>query len=166
MSESSPYKRGIVLLNDPAKARSRVKIEDEDGVRTFWLAWNMASAGASKSYNAPDIGSQVNCLIDWRGEDGCILGARYSEKDTPPASDGSLMKHLLQGGLDFEYSKSSGALKLKLTGGLTLEAPQINVKGNVDFSGGHVKSEGKRIDSTHTHGGIVPGNSSTDVPDT
>lgn len=165
MSGSSPFKRGVVLLNDPAKARSRVKIEDEDGVRTFWLAWNMPAAGNSKIYNAPDIGSQVNCLVDWRGEDGCILGARYSDKDTTPTGDGTLLKALLQGGLDFSYSKSSGALTLKAPGGLNFEAPNVTVKGNVDFSSGHVKSNGKRIDDTHTHGGIVPGGASTDVPD-
>lgn len=156
MSESSPYKRGIVLLNDPAKARSRVKIEDEDGVRTFWLAWNMASAGGSKTYNAPDIGSQVNCLVDWRGEDGCILGARYSDKDKPPTEDGNLLKHLMQGGLDFEYNKSSGGAVLKVPAGLTIEAP-LRIKGNVDFSDGYVKSNGKRIDDTHGHVTAPPG---------
>lgn len=156
MSESSPYKRGIVLLNDPAKARSRVKIEDEDGVRSFWLAWNMGGAGASKIYNAPDIGSQVNCLVDWRGEDGCILGARYSDKDKPPTSDGKLMKSLLEGGGDFTYNKGNGSLVLKLPGGLTIEGPEIKVKGNIDVTGS-MKANGKPVDETHRHKDVMGG---------
>lgn len=162
---NASYKRGIVLLNDPANGRSRVKIEDEDGVKTFWLAWNMPAAGKSKIFNAPDIGSQVNCLLDRNGEDGCILGARYSKADTTPTSDGNLMKALLEGGLDFSYNKGSGALALKAPGGLIFEAPNVTVKGNTDFTEGYVKSNGKRIDDTHTHGGIVSGPDSTSVPD-
>lgn len=154
---NASYKRGIVLLNDPANGRSRVKIEDEDGVRTFWLAWNMPSAGKSKIFNAPDIGSQVNCLLDRNGEDGCILGARYSKADTTPTSDGNLMKALLEGGLDFSYNKGSGALALKAPGGLTLEAPTVTVKGNTDFTDGYVKSNGVRIDDTHGHVTAPPG---------
>lgn len=154
---SAQFKRGTIILNDPARARSRVRIEDEDGTQSYWLAWNMPAAGASKIFNAPDVGSQVNVLLDRHGEDGVILGARYSSKDTPPTTDGNLLKAFMQGGADIDYHKGTGKLTMRLPGGLAIE-------GNVDFSNGYVKSEGRRIDHTHTHPGIVRGGASTDPP--
>ena len=57
----------------------------------------MAAAGGSKIFNQPDMGSQVNVLLDRHGEDGVILGARYSKADQPPTTNGKLLKALLEG---------------------------------------------------------------------
>jgi len=163
MTMNSPYKPGIVLLNDYARGRSRVTFEDEDGTRSYWLRWNSPFTGKSKFYNAPDIGSQVNCMVDWQGEDGCIVGASYSEKDATPTSDGGLMKAMLEGGLDFSYNKSGGGLTIKTPGVLTLEASNIITKGNVDLNNGYVKNDGVSIDKTHGHVTAPPGPSGPPV---
>ena len=131
---NSAYKRGIILENDDANARSRVRFADEDDTVSRWLYWNMPAAGKSKIYSAPDIGSQVNCVVDHNGEDGCILGACYSKQDPTPTSNGKLMKAVMEGGLDFEYDRA-GTLKLKLpakflldVGGTTFELTPAGVK--------------------------------------
>ena len=154
---SSQFKRGIVRENDPKTGRSKVEMVDEDGTQSFWLAWNMPAAGGSKIFNQPDIGSQVNCLVDRHGDDGVILGARYSKEDKPPTENGKLLKMLLEGGLDFEYDKAAGTLTLKLSA-LTIEAPAIT------FKGASLKHNAKNIGDSHKHGGIQVGASDTDVP--
>lgn len=41
----------------------------------------------NKDYWLPDVGEQVEVLLDANGEDGVILGAVYSDVDKPPFSD-------------------------------------------------------------------------------
>lgn len=116
MSENSPFKRGIVKELKPEKAQARVEFEDEDGVSSYWLSVNssLASGGASRTYAMPEIDSQVHCLIDWKGEDGCILGASYSDKDAPPATDANHLVGKLAGGMEWKYDKSAGTLDLNV----------------------------------------------------
>lgn len=118
---NSAYKKGIIRENDPKKGRSKVEFVDEDGTTSYYMRWNMPAAGKSKIFNQPDIGSQVNCVVDHNGEDGVIIGASYSEGDAPPTEDGSLMKMALEGGLDFDYDKGSGKVVIKAPGGFIIE---------------------------------------------
>ncbi|MBK9083232.1 MAG: phage baseplate assembly protein V [Rhizobiales bacterium] len=161
---SAQFKRGVVVENDPKKGLSRVRFEDEDDVSSYWLAWNMPAAGGSKVYNAPDLGSQVNALVDRHGEDGVILGARYSEADAPPTQNGKLMKALMEGGLDFEYDKASGSLTLKLPAGLTIEAGSVSIKGPVAVTGASMTHNGANVGETHRHGEVRSGPSLTGPP--
>ena len=142
---NSQYKVGIVRKNDPKKGRSKVEFADEDGVQTTWVRWNSPFTGKSKFFNEPDMGSQVNVLLDKHGEDGVILGASYNDDDEPPTQNGKLMKMLLEGGLDFQYDKASGALTLKLPAGLTVEAGSITLKS------GTLTHNDKNVGSDHTH---------------
>ena len=114
------FKRGIVRENDAANARSRVEFVDEDGTVSRWLDWNMPAASASKFYVAPDVGSQVHCLLDHHGEDGTIIGARYSKEDRPPANNDKHIKGTFEGGLDIAYDKSTGALTINTPKSITL----------------------------------------------
>lgn len=150
--KSAQFKRGTIKENDAKTGRSRVEFADEDGVVSHWLAWNMpAAGGGSKIFNQPDIGSQVNCLVDRHADDGIIMGARYSKQDAPPTQNGKLLKMLLEGGLDFEYDKAAGTLVLKLPAGLTIEAGSVTIKGAVAITGASLIHNGKNVGSTHTH---------------
>jgi phage baseplate assembly protein V len=146
--KSAQIKRGIVKENDPKTGRSRVEFVDEDESVSHWLAWNMPAAGGTKIFHAPDIGSQVNCALDRHGEDGLILGARYSTEDTPPTQNDKLIKMLLEGGADFGYDKASGTLIFKLTS-IRIEA-NLTVIGDIDTTG-TLTNNGKNVGSTHTH---------------
>lgn len=162
---SAQFKRGEVIENDPKTGRSRVRFEDEDGVSSFWLAWNMPAAGGSKIFNQPDLGSQVNALVDRHGEDGVILGARYSDKDKPPTDNGRLVKALLEGGFDFEYDKGSGVLTLKLSAGLTIEAGSVSIKGPVAIEGAALTHNQKNVGSDHKHVDVMSGPATTGPPE-
>ncbi|MGH8709744.1 MAG: Gp138 family membrane-puncturing spike protein [Burkholderiales bacterium] len=57
-----------------------------------------------------------------------------------------------------------GNIEIKALAKVMLSAPEfevtadtIKIMGNVEFSGGSVKSNGKRIDDTHMHSGVDPG---------
>lgn len=113
---NSGYKRGIIRENDPENGRSKVEFIDEDGTTSRWLHWNMPAAGATKVYNQPDIGSQVNCILDHHGEDGTIIGAIYSKADRPPTSNGKLAKMAFEGGVTFEVDKATGSMKVTMPG--------------------------------------------------
>jgi len=47
---------------------------------------------------------------------------------------------------------------------ITIQAPTINLQGNVIQQGGTITSNGKHIDNTHTHGGVRAGGDSTAPP--
>lgn len=113
---NSGYKRGIIRENDPENGRSKVEFIDEDGTTSRWLKWNMPAAGATKVYNQPDIGSQVNCILDHHGEDGAILGAIYSKADRPPTGNGKLAKMDFEGGLSIDVDKATGSMKIEFPG--------------------------------------------------
>jgi phage baseplate assembly protein V len=100
---SAQYKSGVVMLLDGAKRRVRVKFEDEDGVQSSWLRVLSRGSKGMRQTHMPAIGEQVACLIDWRGEDGVIIGSVYSDADPSPTkadnvdhvtySDGTVDEH-------------------------------------------------------------------------
>lgn len=51
--------------------------------------------------------------------------------------------------------------------GFTMTSEGVSMKltkDGVDFTGGHIKHNGKSIDAAHIHGGVMSGASTTDVP--
>lgn len=110
---SAPYKRGIVREVDGAKHKARVEFADEDGVSSYWLHVLGVGAAKSKFYAMPAIGDQVACSIDWRGEDGCVLGSLYSEVDQPPTSDADEVKLQAESGAAVTFNLKTGVLRLE-----------------------------------------------------
>jgi len=178
------YKNGIVREVDGARGLARVEFPDEDGVASWWLSVNSGFTGGSKSYAMPEIGSQVACLTDERGEEGLIMGAIYSEKDLPPSIDANEIVQILAGGREERYNKTTGEMSIKQSAPLMLEigaakaviAPAsiaLSVGGvsltitdrGVEIKGGQITHDGKNIGSTHKHGGVEAGGSTTQPPE-
>jgi phage baseplate assembly protein V len=112
--KNSPFKRGIVVKTDASKVRAKVRFSDEDGNVSYWLNVNQPASGSNKSYRMPDVGSQVNCLIDWDGEDGTVLGSAYSEADSPPTTDGKHLMEKFDDGTVFKYDRGSSTLTITI----------------------------------------------------
>lgn len=162
---NASYKRGIVKENRPGK--SRVEFADEDGTVSYWLTWTNGAAGASKMFNAPDVGSQVNCLIDEYGEDGTILGASYSEVDTPPTQNLKHAKMVMEGGLDVEYDKATGVLTIVSPTSIVFKVGGFVLTigpGGLDADNGYIKNDGHRTDKDHVHDNSTPGPGTTGKP--
>jgi len=177
------YRNGIVRQVDAKTGRARVEFPDADGMASWWLDVNSGFAGASKSFAMPEIGSQVCCLTDDRGEAGVIFGAIYNDKDTPPQAGADEIVEELAGGRQTRYNKKTGERTVKQTAPLSIEigsakaviAPDsislcvsgVSLKisaGGVEIKGGKVSHNGKNIGDSHKHGGVEPGGGATRPP--
>lgn len=178
------YKNGIVREVDGKRGLARVEFPDEDGVASWWLSVNSAFTGSSKSYAMPEVGSQVACLTDARGEEGLIMGAIYSEKDAPPSNDPNEIAQVLAGGREERYNKQTGEMFIKQTAPLTVEIGEAKAviapasialsvggvsltisAGGVAIKGGALTHEGKNVGATHMHGGVKAGGEKTQPPE-
>lgn len=74
---------GTVSAVDANRVQARVRLPECDNMRTNWLNVLQRNTQNNKDYWLPDVGEQVEVLLDANGEDGVILGAVYSGVDTP-----------------------------------------------------------------------------------
>lgn len=163
------YRRGIVAELDPAGVRARVEFQDRDGVVSWWLNVNQPGASANKLYSMPDEGAQVNCLVDEHAEEGCILGALYSNEDRPPISDPRHQHGALEGGLTFDYDRDTGILTITTSADMNIKAINIAIDGDVSIKGnltvegdiasrdGSVTHNDVNIGDDHRHRDVFPG---------
>lgn len=154
------YKEGIVKAAKPGFAR--VQFPDLDNLVSAWLPLVVRKSLRDKECFTLDEGEQVACVLDEYFEDGCVLGAIYSDADAPPVdSPDKLHFRFFDGGL-FEYDRASGTLTIEtsgpvnvIAGGLvTLKAPSVTVDtpeasftGNVTIAGGLNQGEGSGGDA-------------------
>jgi len=177
------YRKGIVREVDGKRGLARVEVQDQDGVVSWWLNVNQELASRSRSYLMPEVGAQVNCLTDERGEEGVILGSFYSDVDVPPTDNAALVKRDLRGGRVETYDKDSGEYHVVQTAKYVIDVGSAHVEiapdrivlsvGGVSltitasgaaFNGGKVSHDGKNIGSSHIHGGVLPGGATTNTP--
>ena len=145
---SCVYKKGFVAESLPGFAR--VRFDDLDGLLTDWLPTTHANTQNNKDVEALDIGAQVSCLLDARIEDGCILGAHYSNADAPPVASNDKWHKRFKDGTTLEYDRAAHALVVSVRGTLTaivddaatiqaasvtLDTPSTTCTGNLTVNG-------------------------------
>ncbi|HEY9215911.1 MAG TPA: phage baseplate assembly protein V [Ancylobacter sp.] len=169
------YRRGIVTEVDGGKGLARVEFQDRDGVVSWWLNVNQGHASADKSriYSMPDVGAQVNCLVDDRAEEGTILGSFYSDEDRPPVEDVKQMHAALEGGLVFNYDRGTGKLSIEAPGGIELtaggstvliEPGEVEIKAPTKVTGTALSHNGKNVGADHKHTEVLTGPATTGPP--
>lgn len=126
------FKTGIVSATKVGFAK--VKFEELDGMETQWLRVNYIKTHQDKCVWTLDVGEHVNCIMDANLEDGCILGAAYSDAEPPPVSSPDKFHMRFKDGGLFEYDRASGDMTIKATGNITIVA------------GGNYKVTAARID--------------------
>lgn len=155
------YKDGIVAEARPGFAR--VRFDDLDGLTTAWLRVIHPKTLEDKVVWTLDVGEQVSCLLDEYMENGCILGAGYSDADAPPVESMDKFRIQFKDGGSFEYDRSSGAMNIVCKGvanltadgpatvkaaSITLDTPQttctgaLTVDGMLTYKGGMSGSGG------------------------
>jgi phage baseplate assembly protein V len=155
---SIQLKYGIV--SEVKKGFVRVKFEEDDGIVSDWLPALVKKSKTDKESNPLEINEHVVCIMDRYCEEGICLGAIYNEVDTPdPGEAAGKFRKLFSDGTLIEYDKNAhkltvdvkGTLEAKATGDVsidtnsnlkgtaginaTIEAPAINLTGNVVVSG-------------------------------
>lgn len=140
-------KIGIVTATDVATCKVRVQFQDQDAVVSDWLPVMQKKTLKDKVYWMPDINEHVVCLLDDNEEFGVVLGAIYSDADTPPVTSQDKFHIKFEDGTTVEYDRSShklsadvkGDIEVKATGkaDVTIEGKTTWISnGTVDVDGG------------------------------
>lgn len=121
------YKTGIVVESKPGFAK--VRFSDLDDLVTQWLPQIFNKTQDDKTCSTLDVGEQVSCIMDAALEDGCILGAIYSDADAAPTGSKDVWRKQFKDGGSVEYDRANGKMSVVTTGDLT-----ANVAGNLDVA--------------------------------
>ena len=116
---------GVVSAVDEAGHNLRVTIPALEDMETDWLPMTTPAAGANQFYSLPDEGEQVVCLLDARGENGCVIGAIYSTADKPPASSKDKWVRRFKNGTIIEHDRKTGDILVKTDGVVTIDADAV-----------------------------------------
>jgi phage baseplate assembly protein V len=114
-------KRGIVVDRDPTKQKIRVQFDDEDGVVSHWIDVLASAGGSTKTYMMPDMGDEVWCALDAKGEDGCLMGVKYNAQNAPPFGSNDDIGLVWPGGF-FHLNKGSGAVTVQTDGAVVINS--------------------------------------------
>jgi phage baseplate assembly protein gpV len=118
----------------------RVTFPDRDNVESWWLRVLSQNTQNNKDFWMPDVGEQVECLLDEKFRNGLVLGSSYSSADVPPsgmtldkrrtqfkdnAAHGydranHVLDHLAQDGAILKYDAAAHAFTMSLPAGATL----------------------------------------------
>lgn len=144
---------GLVSSIDPEHGTAVVTRPDRDGRTTAPLSVLQRGAKDTKDFWMPAIDDQVLCVLlpDSSGKGpsmGWIVGASYSGVDGVPAGAGGTTRVL----------DHPGDLTMRIGGTLKIEAGTLDIKG-----GGDVVASGISLTS-HVHGGVMSGGSTTSGP--
>lgn len=158
-------KRGLVVERDPKKHRVKVQFVDEDETVTHWIDVVAKSATGTSFFTMPGQGDEVWCAMDAKGEDGCLIGAKYNDKDGAPYEGnedvgmkgawGSVHVNTDTGDVSVE---TSGAVAVTIVGDVIIDA------ANITLTSGTLTHNGKNIGHDHTHTGVMPGSGTSGPP--
>lgn len=114
---------GYVTAVDEAMGRARVRVDDLDGVETYWLNILQGRVAQDQEAYWLDPGDFVALLSDEKLEAGVILGCLYSEKNPPPISTRDKYYRRFSDGSSVEFDRSTGILSLVATDRINITAP-------------------------------------------
>lgn len=145
---------GIVSEVIAAKGAVRVTLPDADSTDTYELPVLHRNSKGSRHYHLPEIGEQVYIALDDNGEDGCVLGAIYSESDPPPFADGAQCGMVFSDSTTVKHDKNTHLTSVKFADGTSVQydaqshslsvsacgTVNINVEGNAAVNSGKIVS--------------------------
>ncbi|QZP26230.1 phage baseplate assembly protein V [Pseudomonas mosselii] len=170
---------GEVSAVDYLTCRIRVRLDDRDGVESYWLnVPQRNSQGTKRRPLMPEIGEQVAVILDRDGVGGVCLGGIYSTAEPPPVVDQDTDYVRYSDGTVVSYDRVAGVMTLDSVGELkvrcsrnitlevghplvvkapaaTLEILQVTLKGNLQVDG-NINATGTILDvggnsNHHTH---------------
>lgn len=142
---------GTISAVDERRVMVRVRLPECDNLRTAWLPVLQRNTQNNKDYWLPDIGEQVEVLLDDNGEDGLVLGAIYSAADVPTLANKDKRAVTFADGAHIEYDRRTHTLTIN--GGVqhiaiscgtdvvvnaprvTINAPETTVTGKLQVQG-------------------------------
>ncbi|MGR4972979.1 phage baseplate assembly protein V [Pseudomonas sp. LARHCG127] len=150
---------GEVSAIDYLSCRIRVRLDDRDGLQTYWLNIPQRNTqGTKRRPLMPELGEQVAVLLDADGVGGMYLGGIYSTAEPPPVADEDTDFVRFSDGTVSTYDRKTGVMRLDCVGALIVkcgrnitvesgepvvvkapsalfDVPQIVLKGDLRLSG-------------------------------
>lgn len=162
---------GEVSAVDYLTCRIRVRLDDRDGVESYWLNVPQRNTqGTKRRPLMPELNEQVAVLLDADGVGGVYLGGIYSSAEPPPVVDEDTDYVRFSDGTVSTYDRSAGVMTLDCIGALlvkcgrnitveagepvvvkapsaTLDVPQVTLNGNLQVNG-NIMASGTILDTT------------------
>lgn len=167
---------GEVSAVDYVTCRIRVRLDDRDGVESYWLNVPQRNTqGTQRRPLMPELNEQVAVLLDADGVGGVYLGGVYSTAEPPPVVDEDTDYVRFSDGTVSTYDRAAGVMTLDCVGALllmctrnitvesgepvvvkapsaTLDIPQVALNGNLQINGnldvnGNVGATGSVMDA-------------------
>lgn len=136
-------KVGRISSINPERCTARVVFEAQ-GVVSHDLRLIVPQSLKNKDYFMPDIGESVVCIFLPTGNaEGFVLGAIYTDGNTPPATSADKRVLSFEDGTVIEYDRKNSELTLNIEGPINVKARGINVTGELTVDGISFQ--------THTH---------------
>ena len=158
-------KRGRVVERAPERHQIRVQFEDEDDVVSQWIDVLGGAGGETQTFMMPDVGDEVWCGMDAKGEDGCLLGVKYNDTAPPPYASNEDIGLTWSGG-SVHINKGSGAVTVKSNGPVTIETGGTVkiVAAGIALESATLTHNGVDISDKHAHQDVEPGSANTGPP--
>lgn len=161
---------GDVSAIDHATCRIRVRLDDRDGLQTYWLNVPQRNTqGTKRRPLMPQMGEQVAVLLDADGVGGVCLGGVYSTAEPPPVVDENTDYVRFSDGTVSTYDRAAGVMTLDCVGALvlkcgrnitveaagpvlvkapsaTLNIPQVTLNGDLQVNG-NISASGSIMDA-------------------
>lgn len=150
---------GEVSGVDYPTCRVRVRLDDRDGVESYWLNVPQRNTqGTQRRPLMPELGEQGAVLLDADGVGGVYLGGIYSTAEPPPVVDEDTDYVRFSDGTVSTYDRAAGVMTLDCVGALlvkcgrnitvesgapvvvkapsaTLDIPEVTLNGNLQMTG-------------------------------
>lgn len=134
-------------LTFPVKAGDECLVVFADRCIDFW--WQSGGVQRALDPRAHDLSDAF-----------ALIGPQSQAQKISNISTHAVQLRSDDGTTFFELDPDAQKIKIVAPGGMEIVTPQANVSGAMAFTGS-VTANGKRIDETHTHGGIQRGSSSS-----
>ena len=152
----------IGIVSDVKPGFAKVSFAEDKIVSEWWPIVKMGTQNSKFCYPL-HIGEQVACVSDEHSDDGIVLGAIYSDEDTPPQSaNNHTYVYTFEDGTEIIYDVLSHELTANIKGNATISAKKVDVtvtegvtiKGNLTVIG-NVAAGGLAISSAHGGDGSI-----------
>ncbi|WP_249314297.1 phage baseplate assembly protein V [Pseudomonas fluorescens] len=113
---------GEVSAVDYMTCRIRVRLDDRDGVESYWLNVPQRNTqGTQRRPLMPELNEQVAVLLDSDGVGGVYLGGIFSTAEPPPVVDADTDYVRFSDGTVSTYDRAAGVMTLDCVGALLLK---------------------------------------------
>lgn len=150
---------GEVSAVDYQGCRIRVRLDDRDGVQSYWLNVPQRNTqGVQRRPIMPELNEQVAVLLDADGVGGVYLGGIYSTVEPPPVIDKDTDYVRFKDGTVLTYNQVASVMSLDCVGATllkcaknltvesgepvmvkapsaTLDIPDVTLNGNLQVNG-------------------------------